>query len=186
MTKQRQFGLLVRNSSRYGTRYVEVHICSKEAGADDYAAPLGVTDSYSERPKHLTDVALDGLGIYGFISDMRRDDGLCSFIGDNIEFRDVFAIDERKAGAMLKTLKRVNRALDKAKAYEPGDRFAALAAALKLDFVVEDRNDDLPRNGQRWRYMTVAEGRNRYRQMIEQARQSETDRLFPKPAASVA
>ena len=182
---QRLFGLLVRHSVRYGSRYIDVLVCSKEPGADFEAAPLGVSDdSFSyERPKHLADVALDGLGMYGFITDMRNDDGLCGFIGDSIEYRDVFSIDARKAGRMHKLLKRINSALDKAKAYEPGDRFAVLAKLLKLDFVVEDRKDDLPRSGQRWRYMTVAEGRNRYRQMIEEARQKETDRLYPQPVA---
>jgi hypothetical protein len=138
----------------------------------------------SERPKHLTDLALDGLGIYGFVSEYRNDDGLCGFIGDSFEYRNVFAIDERLAHRIAKTLAKLNRARDKAKAYEPGDKFAVLAQALKLDFVVEDRKDNLPRNGQRWRYMTVAEGRNRYRQIIEEARKKETERYFPQAVAS--
>jgi hypothetical protein len=178
----RQFGLLLRSIPRYGSRYVEVVLCSRKPGAGDDEAPLGVADDSCDpqRPKHLDTLALDGLGLYGFVSGY-RDGGaeLCPFIGDKAEYRNLYVIDERRAALMAKTLKKINAAMSKAKAYEPGDRFAVLAGALRLDFVVEDRERDLPRNGQRWRYMTVAEGRNRYREIIEQACATETERLFP-------
>ncbi|MBO0718954.1 MAG: hypothetical protein J2P55_16710, partial [Rhizobiales bacterium] len=102
--------------------------------------------------------------------------------GHVVEFRDVYAIDQRHAERMLKTLKRVNARIEKDRAYEPGDKFAALAAALKLDFVIEDREPNLPRSGERYIAWTVAEGRNRYREMIEAAKHAETERRFPQPA----
>jgi hypothetical protein len=187
MSEQREFGLLVRPVVRHGTRYIEASLCTRNPGeVSGDIAPYGAGDDTClyERPKHLVDTALDGLGLYGFVSEYKHDgESLCSFIGDSVEFRDVYAIDHRRATNMAKTLKRVNAQIDKNKAYEPGDKFAALAQALKLDFAVEDRKDDLPRSGIRWRYMTVAEGRNRYREIIEQERKTETERRFPRAVA---
>jgi hypothetical protein len=70
-----------------------------------------------------------------------------------------------KLARMLKAIKRVNARIEKEEAREPGDRFMALA--LKLSFAVER----IKRNGneQDWRWMSVEEGRNRYRAMIDEA-----------------
>ncbi|MBO0716108.1 MAG: hypothetical protein J2P55_02075 [Rhizobiales bacterium] len=176
----RQIGLLVRHVNRHGTPYVEVLLCSREGDADD---PRGISDSPTnyDLPKHLQGLALDGLGIYGFVSQYRDgDDGLCSFIGAEAEYRDVYCVEQARAERMFKTLKKINARIAKDRAYEPGDKFAALANVLRLDFVVEDRQNDLPRSGERWRWMTVPEGRNRYRELIEAAKQAETEKRFPR------
>ena len=59
------------------------------------------------------------------------------------------------------------RHVQKDQAREPGDNFMSLAKSLKLSFAVER----IKRNGneQDWRWMSVEEGRNRYRALIEQA-----------------
>lgn len=162
----RKFGLLIRRYKSYGTSRVDVYVTSRKES--EGMSPLGCGDDCFtwERPKHLAKYALDGLGMYGFVSDYADK----AFIGDAVEYRDVFAIDQRRADKMLKTLRRINARLAMHEAREPGDKFQVLADFLRADFVVEDRQNDLPKNGERWRWMSVAEGRNRYRQLIEESR----------------
>jgi hypothetical protein len=161
-TKKNDYGLMLARTNLYGTEYIEVHVVRREQGRD---APLGCSgdgESFydSGTPKHLVGLRLDGLGMYGFVSDGKDP----SFIGADVEYRNVYASDERKLRGMLKTIKRVNDRITKDKAYEPGDKLMAFAAALKLSFVVEriGRAPNLD-----WRYMSIVEGRNRYRDLIE-------------------
>jgi len=81
--------------------------------------------------------------------------------------RDTHAITEATLARMLKAIKRVKARVEKDEAREPGDKFMALAKSLKLSFAVEriKRNS----NSDDWRWMSVEEGRNRYRAMIEEA-----------------
>lgn len=179
----RQFGLALRSTYTHGTRYITAHVVSRK---QDRHAPYGVTDFRWEWPKHLADFELDGLGIYGFVSTDMRDerDGLCTYIGDNVEYRDVFCIDGAKAGRMVKTLRRIGARLSKDRAYEPGDRLYALARVLKLDFIVEDRFEKFPRdNDLRYLYHDLGEGRNRFRAMIEEARKQATEARYGKVTA---
>ena len=128
-----QYGLLIERVNRYGTERVTVNIVRREP---DGEAPLGCSgdgEVYAGYgcPKHLLGLALDGLGLYGFVSDTDA-----SFIGGDVEFRDVYASDERKLTRMLKALKKVNARIEKEQAREPGDKFVAFAKALKLSFAV--------------------------------------------------
>jgi hypothetical protein len=160
-----QYGLLIEKVIRYGTEYVEVRVARRE---ERYEHPVGCPsdgDLYLGygTPKHLLGLVVDGLGMYGFISET----GEPAYIGHDIEFRDVHSSDERKLNGMLKAIKRVKARIEKDEAREPGDKFMALAKALKLSFAVER----IKRNGneQDWRWMSVEEGRNRYRAIIEEA-----------------
>jgi hypothetical protein len=120
-----------------------------------------------ETPKHLLGLQLDGLCMHGLVSDS----GDFSYIRYEPEYRDVYAVELPKATRMVKTLKRVIDRKHKDQAYEAGDVFMSLANALKLSFAVhrvckvgtayDDNN---------WRFMDLAEGRNCYRDLIEEAR----------------
>jgi hypothetical protein len=162
-----QYGLLIERVNRYGTEYVEVRVARRE---DRYDHPVGCPSDADNFlgygcPKHMLGLVVDGLGMYGFVSDgeFREPD----FIGADIEFRDVHSAGEAKLTAMLKALKRVKARVEKDEAREPGDKFMALAKSLKLSFAVER----IKRNGDSddWRWMSVEEGRNRYRANIESA-----------------
>ena len=181
--KTRDHGLLIRKVRAHGSLQIEATLCSREEGRDGV---LGVSDETSlyERPKHLADHALDGLGIYGFVSDLRDDNGKCRYIGDSVEFRNVYSIDQRRALRMAKTLKHVNAKVDKLQAFEPGDKLFALAEALKLSFVVEDRERFRHDPERRWAWFTVAEGRNRFRALIDEGEVEETTRLGPPRRAA--
>jgi len=157
-----EYGLMLARTNFYGTEYIEVHVVRREEGRD---APLGCSGDGEQfydsgAPKHLIGLRLDGLGMYGFVSDGKDP----AFIGNDVEYRNVYAMDERKLRGMVKTIKRINDRIQKTEAREPGDKLMAFAAALKLSFVVEriGRAPNLD-----WRYMSVVEGRNRYRDLIE-------------------
>jgi hypothetical protein len=160
-----QYGLLIERVNRYGTEYVEVRVARRE---DRYEHPVGCPSDGDNflgygTPKHLLGLVVDGLGMYGFISETAEP----SFIAYDVEFRDVHSAGERKLHGMLKALKRVKTRVEKDEAREPGDKFMAFAKSLKLSFAVEriKRNG----NGDDWRWMSVEEGRNRYRANIESA-----------------
>jgi hypothetical protein len=158
-----EYGLLIEKVLRYGTEYVEVRVARRE---ERYDHPVGCPSDGSMfagygTPKHMLGLVVDGLGMYGFVSET----GEPAFIGADIEFRDAHALDEAKLTRMLKALKRVKARIEKDEAREPGDKFMALAKSLKLSFAVEriKRNS----NSDDWRWMSVEEGRNRYRALIE-------------------
>ncbi|MDE5446466.1 hypothetical protein GWG65_34920 [Bradyrhizobium sp. CSA207] len=157
------YGLLIECVNNYGTDYVEVRVVRREPGGE---APLGCPSDGEAFlgygcPKHLIGLALDGLGMYGFVSDSSDS----AFIAHDVEFRNVYASDERKLARMLKAIKRVNARIEKDRARDPGDKFASFAKALKLSFAVCRIGERRP--NPEWRFMPIAEGRNYYRQMIE-------------------
>jgi len=163
--KDDEYGLLIERSNEYGSEKVTAHVVRRRE--EDGNVPLGCSgdgESYAGYgcPKHLLGLVLDGLGMYGFVSDS---DG--QFIGYGVEFRNVYSSDERKLGRMLKALKRVNARIEKDDAREPGDKFMAFAKALKLSFAVHRIGER--RRDPEWRFMSIAEGRNYYRQTIEAA-----------------
>jgi hypothetical protein len=160
-----EYGLMIDRTNSSGTDYVEVHVVRREPGRD---MPLGCSSDgesfYGEgTPKHLIDLCLDGLGMYGFACDSTES----SFIGNDVEYRNVYSMSERKLQRMLKAIKRVNARIQKDEAREPGDKFMALANALKLSFAVHRIGPR--RSNPEWRWMTITEGRNYYRSQIEAA-----------------
>lgn len=160
-----EFGLLIDRKNEHGTEYVTVHVVRREVGRE---APLGCgsdVEMFYDCPAHLKGLAVDGLGMYGFVSESIDID----FIGYEVEFRNVFAMGERKLAGMLKALKRVNARIQKDEAREAGDKFVAFAKALKLSFSVTRKGERRHNVTPEWQFMTIAEGRNRYRQMIEEA-----------------
>jgi hypothetical protein len=157
------YGLLIRRENRYGTEYISAQLVKREDGHD---APRGVLSEY-DRPKHLEGLHLENLGIEGFILD---DGHLCGF---QPGYRSVHHAYEHDVVAMAKTLKLINAKLRKDAAEEPGDILASFAAALKLSFVVEMRSRDSYYNSaNQWRWMSIAEGRNRFRQLVADAKEA--------------
>jgi hypothetical protein len=160
-----EYGLLIDQRNYYGSEYVEAYISRREKDGDH---PLGCSGDGETMPgygcpNHLLGLALDGLGIFGHISDGKDP----AFICHGVEYRNVYASDERKLARMLKAIKRVNARISKDEAHEPGDKLMALAKALKLSFVVKRIGPARPNPD--WNFMSITEGRNAYRRMIEEA-----------------
>jgi hypothetical protein len=164
VAEMKEYGLLIKQSNRFGTEHIEALVVCREK---DREAPLGCSGD-GERawdgdvPPHMRGMQLDGLCCDGHISDY----GGGEFIGFAPEYRDVFSIELDKLQRMTKTLKRVVAQKEKDKSYEPGDIFVSFAKALKLTFAVV-KNDNNPHR--QWNYMTIVEGRNCLRRMIDDA-----------------
>jgi hypothetical protein len=166
MKKDDEYGLLIDKTNHYGTEYVEVHVVRRRE--EDGDIPLGCSGDGEMYlgygcPKHMLGLVVDGLGIYGFVSDGKDP----AFIGTDVEFRNVYASSETKLGRMLKAIKKVNAQIEKDEAREPGDKFVSFAKALKLSFAVTRIGER--RQNPDWRFMSIVEGRNVYRQLIEQS-----------------
>jgi len=169
----REYGLLLNTTSEYGTQYIKVSVVSRESDKDH---PLscdsdGEMENNPDVPKHMHGLLLAGLGLYGFVSDTTT----TAFITGDPEYRDIFTVDLRRSERMVKTLTRIRARMHKDRAYEPGDQFSALAASLKLTFAVEQvASDGTIRRA--WRWMSLAEGRNRYRNLIDNTRATVMER----------
>ena len=163
-----EYGLIIEPVNRYGAEYIEVRLARRE---EQYDHPVGCPSDGETLygygcPKHLVGLALDGLGMYGFISDSSSSMEP-AFIAYDVEYRDVHASGEPKLQRMIKAIKKVNARITKDQAREPGDKFMAFAKALKLSFAVTRIGP--PRRDPEWAWMSIEEGRNRYRGMIETA-----------------
>jgi hypothetical protein len=162
-----EYGLMLEQVNRYGTEYIEVRVCRRDR---ERPYPVGCPSDGETLygygcPKYLVGLVLDGLGMHGFVTDSSEP----AYIAYDVEYHDIHGASEAKVARMLKTLKRVNARIAKDDAREAGDKFASLAAALKLSFAVERiarRGNGSPDD---WRWMSVAEGRNRYRNVVEKA-----------------
>jgi hypothetical protein len=176
-----EYGLLIEPIQRYGTDYIEVKIVRRDPQREH---PIGCPSDGEMFigygcPNHLIGLALDGLGMYGFISEGKDP----AFIGCEVEFRDVHSSGDQKLQRMLKAIRKVMARIEKDEAREPGDKFAAMASALKLSFAVERIKRSGHGDPDDWRWMSIAEGRNRYRSLIEAKLAIAVERLSSKEQA---
>jgi len=164
---KRTYGLILRRHDRHGYPHIDACMVCRE---NDAAHPIncraeGECAIYEDCGAHDRR-AYDGLGLYGFVSEVSL-----GFIGaSRPEYRDVHAIDSRLAGKMSLTLARIDRKIERLAAREPGDVFMAFCDSLSLDFVVirtGGTSSSYPDCD--WAWFTPAEGRNLYRQWIETA-----------------
>jgi len=160
------YGLLLRRYHEHGFDCLTASLVRREG---EHHAPRNVSDSWlsdSERPKHLVGLALEGLALDGHISSVCKS----TFVLGPPVFKGVHHVDERDARRMVKTLKRVNAKLESDSAYTPEDRLHSLCTALKLSFVVECRDKDVASSydNNRWNWMSIGQGRNRYRDLIRE------------------
>jgi hypothetical protein len=158
------YGLLLRRYYEHGFECLTASVVRREG---DHHAPRNVWDGWIEdsgRPKHLQGLALDGLALDGHLSSVSRD----TFVLGPPSFKGVHRVDEHDARRMVKTLKRINAKLAADAAYSPEDKLVSLCSALKLSFVVECReaNQRSSYDDNRWNWMTIGQGRNRYRELI--------------------
>lgn len=163
---KRTYGLVIQKRSNYGEQ-LEIKVMCREGDDAHPINPRGVETSYDEdTPKHMRGLSLDGLTIDGFWSDM--DD--LKFIGFNyVEYMDRSYLKTDDINAMAKTLKKINKVLAAHDPREPADYLMALASALKLDWCVMVEGEAASSNYSlnSWHWMTIPEGRNALRHLIE-------------------
>lgn len=155
-------GILIERRQRYGTEYVIAKAMLREDGASH---PINATGSGFSRERQ----ELDGLAISGHVYQYRDDPP--ELIGADPEYRDLHSIDRRRAEIMAKCLKRIEARIAKDDSREYGDVLLSFARAIGASWIVECA-DDTGRTSycdNAWRFMSLTEGRNRYRDMIRAA-----------------
>jgi hypothetical protein len=164
MTKNTTYGLLISEYVEHGYNHVKAELICRE---DGYDYPRNPSDWISEGP--LKGLYLSNLGMLGFCSNYDAE-----FIGYEPAYNHPYRVKHDDAKRMVKTLNRVFARIDKDDAREPGDMFLSLCHALNLDFVVVKSDGSSIGGGlysdSRWQWLSVGEGRNRYRAMVEQAK----------------
>jgi hypothetical protein len=159
MERNLEYGLHIVRENLYGAEYVICRVMTREDNAEH---PLNATQPYYY---HAKDLCLNGLEIRGHISD--RDFDLVGFCP---EYHSIYSVNTSHAGAMYRTLQRIDRRIDKEQAREHGDVLVAFAHAIGAKFcVIETEHKGTWLNESAWRFMTIAEGKNYLRTLIAQA-----------------
>lgn len=162
------YGLLIDRENRYGTEYVTASAMARDG---DSAYPVGLNGIFSSldgSAKHQRGLTIDGLKMRGHFYDGA--DGW-RMIGFEPEYYDVYNVDLRKAQAMVKTLARVNKRIERDGSSEAGDILRSVCDALRLEWVVERVGTY---HGTEWRdcdwcWHDIGDGRRRLRSLIEEA-----------------
>lgn len=166
------YGLLLRTEHLHGNPYLIAEIVKREG---EHHAPRNVSDGLwveAGRPKHLDRLALGGLQMRGFVSDSQSP----ALIGWEPGYYNVYHVGQGEAEKMARTLALITKRARADAAYNAVDALASLCAALRLSFIVECKEDRARSSydENRWHWMTVGEGRNRYRQLIDALIQQRT------------
>jgi hypothetical protein len=98
--------------------------------------------------------------------------------GSEAQYCDVHRIGARRARAMADYLGKLDKAMHRASASEAGDRFAVFAKSIGAQCVWMAKGPDHTDIRQCVKY-SVAEGRDRYRGLIAEARLIVRGRLLP-------
>jgi len=131
--------------------------------------PYGVDDDYSDG------LLWSGLRINCQGDDRSRErsgegDGGAVY-GFDVDYRDVYSVDLRKARRMAKTLDKLDKGLAKmteARGYvrSYGEYIGRVAEVIGAAGIGFDRQNKLPRNGQRFDWMSIGDGVNRANHLI--------------------
>lgn len=156
---KRTIGLLLEIYQQHGTHYVIARVLSRRAG-EDY--PVGLCSMDDEGR------SLDGLAYYGHVNE---DIGEPGFVCHGVMFKDCYHVELPRARAMTKTLDRITKRLARDNAWEHGDALLSIAKAIGATWMVHRAGDKVRSSyaDNEWRFMTLNEGRNHFRHLIEKA-----------------
>lgn len=163
------YGLLLRRYSQHGYDNIALTLVERRTvDGVEADAPRNPSSSY-DLPARYRGLRLEDLGLEGWFSTYAPHDFLC----DGAAYRGVYKVDANTAASCLRTLKLIDKQIERDASCEPADILASLCAALRLTFVCE-QVDDRPAGfyaAHEWRWLTVGEGRNRYRQLIREGQE---------------
>jgi hypothetical protein len=143
--------------------------------SDEYDRPIGVGMLF-EFP-HLQDLEFSGW-VSDFIgSDSANEPAWPYYHGVEATYRP-HTVDARRAKVMSDFLAKVQKAMDKASAREMGDRFAVFAKCIGAQYVWVAKGPEHTDTHRCVRY-SVAEGKDRYRAIVAEARADTRKRLMP-------
>jgi hypothetical protein len=154
-------GVQIERSNKYGTEYVTVRVMRREP---DASHPLNISWS-----PYTDEQCVESLELQGFVSDY----GEYDFIAFGASYSSVFKVDTKRATAMLKTLQRIDRQTAKDEAREPGDVLISFCKAIRAQWCVyEVEHNGTWLRDSKWRFVSIAEGRNKLRAEIAAAREA--------------
>jgi hypothetical protein len=175
------YGLMVNRVMRHGRDYLEVRVMERK-GDSDYPRNTSSWYAFEEKP-YLEDLLMSG-GVY------THDDKKASFSIDRPEFSETRGVRLPQAKAMVKTLTKIAKHMDKEQAREPGDVFMAFARAVDAQWVCIPRKARMERScyeENRWAwYSSLTEARNAFRQVIADMVFEEQTRLNEIRSAKAA
>lgn len=169
MKKLRSYGFEVRRSKFADSDAVVARVLVREGDAASPVNPRGEgEDSIWDAPKFADGLALDGLEIIVWA-------GKDYLSGPYVRFDDARFVDTRLATRMLKTLKRIDKAIAKTSAKEAGDVLMAVAKAIGATWSVRkvgaSRGSFYSDN--EWSFEEVTEARDIMRTVVEEIRPAE-------------
>jgi len=135
--KSSGFGWLISRSVRHGTEYLHLDIVRREEDKIRNPDSSGESD-YNHAPKFLHGTTLSCLGIHAHLAEISGEKRVLGL--DDVEYHDVFSIDELRLKQMFKTMKKIRKALDAEIGWDDLQAFRAVTKALKLGFVAYTRS----------------------------------------------
>ncbi len=169
--QQYTYGLMIKTEFKYGSDWITVNGMKREEREGMLLPDMHPLNCNAlEYETEL--LGRSDLELFGMVSEY---DG--RFDRPKAQYGSIYGIEERRAAAMAKMLHKVNQAIHKAEASEPGDVFTVFAKAIGAQWVCETRNPGEHYSSYRdvkWRWNTIAEGREAYRAVI---RKAEADQL---------
>jgi hypothetical protein len=158
------FGLMLEAKVVHGYRHVTATMM-KRRGNDSHPLNCGASWEKEERER-------DGLALEGYVS---TSDG--QFVLGKPCYSGRHRIEAADAAAMASMLSKVTKAVIKAEAYEPGDVFMAFAKATGAAWAVctlEDGARYSSYSDTDWRWMSLAQGRDRFRTLISRVAEEQS------------
>lgn len=146
--------------------------------SEEYDRPIGVGSCLALA--HLQDLEFSGW-VSDYVSSASPSEPDWPYYHGADATYKPHTVDWRRAKVMADFLAKVQRALDKASAREMGDRFAVFAKCVAAQYVWVAKGPEHTDTYQCVRY-SVAEGKDRFRAIVAEARADTRKRLLPSAA----
>jgi len=164
---QRTYGALIEACEEYGTQYIIVRLLVREGEAHHPINGRDIESDIWDAPKHMVDMTVNGLALRGHYFE--HHEGGYSLIGFQPAFMNRYSCEEKEIASMLKTIKKVNRQIEKDASTEAGDVYWSLCKALRLDWAVRcTEMSGCSYQYSTWEWMTIGEGREYLRDLIKE------------------
>jgi len=156
------YGYMVTTRDFAGSDAIQVNVMCRR---NEQAHPLNCSgdgeQSYNGAPARLNGLHLCDLQIRLWRLDDR------SWTGAEVEYRNTFSIDLRKAKQMAKTLAKIQKAIDDSNAVEAGDVIMAVAKALGLGWTAISNDENYGTYQETtWRFRPVTYARDQVRDIV--------------------
>jgi hypothetical protein len=159
MTDKSEVILFLSRDSRYGSERIVCQPLTLRPG-----------DKTPTNPSEWGDEPLS-------LENLRLSTGVSDYSGEafssEIDYRDVYSINARKAARMSKTLAKIAKEVERFEAREHGDMLVAFARAIGAKRMAWNPKADIENNRwfseRTWYYDSIPSAREKYRALIQEA-----------------